>query len=60
MSLVHTVLQWGMMGMLAKGSAMILPLLAASVTSLTVIIERGSSGIVYGSTKWTLLSCNTS
>src|SRR4029450_13659583 len=41
MSLVHTVLQWRMMGMLAKGGAMMLPLLAASVTSLTVIIERG-------------------
>jgi biopolymer transport protein ExbB len=41
MSLVHTVLQWGMVGMLAKGGAMMLPLFAASVTSLTVIIERG-------------------
>ena len=41
MALGHTVLQWGMVGMLAKGGAMMLPLLAASVTSLTVIIARG-------------------
>src|SRR5262245_44424185 len=40
MSLVHTVLQCGMVGMLAKGGTMMLPLLAASVTSRTVIIER--------------------
>jgi len=36
MTLIHTVPQWGIVAMLAKGGAMMLPLLAASVTSLTV------------------------
>ncbi|MGE3539585.1 MAG: MotA/TolQ/ExbB proton channel family protein [Candidatus Tectimicrobiota bacterium] len=40
-TLAQTVLQWGIVAMLVKGGLVMIPLLAASLLSTTVMIERG-------------------